>query len=1112
MALTSKDTKRKDNIPTSWGQPDTALKEPSKGTNEKETPNQKGKSQDSSFSKITPSQPEQKVKPTPNNFNVQLQPKVVTPKMNPTPLDADFKTKDKKEQKENKEEKIESKESPQKEFSISDNNDKKTATTEDQEKKAIGTKEGDIENKEKSDQEQFEQKQKSKTEETKTGKPIQEITDQIKPKQTEKRSSGEEDKKTKPTESVKGELKDKPETEQVNSKPVEAPNEETEQLPDDVILSLLDFVNLEGAEESASENEDSELEEAEQPNSELEDNSIQASFDENLEPTPDKTEEPESNEMLIGELAASINAKAEISSSIIQGSANKLKTSTWARAEIEKENISNKILGSVKEVSKKFDAKQLEISKLIIDSRKNIEQNCTDAHVKVDEKGKLSKEGIDKLFENFKTDVNTKVSDYVGKSNQLNSDSKERFRTEQKNQANEARNKGEQRAAIYDYTEKGLKQKNAVKDVANEVAKGIEDKIEDNLSALDEVTETIPEEFIKQGTQATQDIDKQKQPLYDEVDKQVVAMHIEVDAKMQKLTEALNEFEQKINADISTEKDSIVTKIKEQEEPASKNIDKIAASIVQKITDSSNRVITSINQTAEESVLILNKKKTGKKDNLIQFKNSVIEFYDKTASETNISLNEGKAEQSKGFGEVQKAIDKSIEDQENRADEILLKISEKSLDYMTQLYQKSVETFNEILSECDRITKEFHDGIKKGFDDNIVTLENGFKEVLANAKIEIDKSIQEGLNKNNEALAGISDKMTDAASDAAWRYDHSILAAIGDVLSFIGGLVLGILMIVVIVVVVIVAFKVIVAGLVAMGVSLIVAEIIVAVGGLVMLGVMAYSAYSARREQGESGWSAFFGALGDVTGITDIYRGITQPGLSPFDRGFFIGKGLATVATIIFGTKVNKMVNKGLSKLGSKISTFILKPKITNFGRRMRYRYPKLYKVNKAIKGFGEKMQKLGKQAGTKVRQIKKSITKSIIKAGKQVKKTGKEYGNKAIKYIKSIISGEEKIHHIASNKHLTKYTPQYESIAGKYDLKLDADWNKIEISDLHHYSNHPKEYHEFVLNGMRMADSQAALETTAAAKQAKFLQLFDLYVKQPLLKNPNMLNKTGWK
>lgn len=70
---------------------------------------------------------------------------------------------------------------------------------------------------------------------------------------------------------------------------------------------------------------------------------------------------------------------------------------------------------------------------------------------------------------------------------------------------------------------------------------------------------------------------------------------------------------------------------------------------------------------------------------------------------------------------------------------------------------------------------------------------------------------------------------------------------------------------------------------------------------------------------------------------------------------------------------------------------------------------------------------------------------------------------------------GKKIAHHIASNKHLSKYTPQFEAIANKYKLDLDAAWNKIDMSDIYHYSKHPNQYHEFVLKGMQRADAEAA-------------------------------------
>lgn len=96
-------------------------------------------------------------------------------------------------------------------------------------------------------------------------------------------------------------------------------------------------------------------------------------------------------------------------------------------------------------------------------------------------------------------------------------------------------------------------------------------------------------------------------------------------------------------------------------------------------------------------------------------------------------------------------------------------------------------------------------------------------------------------------------------------------------------------------------------------------------------------------------------------------------------------------------------------------------------------------------------------------------------------------------------------VHHIASNKHLSKYTPQFEAIASQYGLKLNRAWNKVKISSEFHYRRHPEQYHEFVLDGMKLAHAEAK------GNVVKFLELFNQYVKEPLLSNPNMLNEKFW-
>ena len=91
--------------------------------------------------------------------------------------------------------------------------------------------------------------------------------------------------------------------------------------------------------------------------------------------------------------------------------------------------------------------------------------------------------------------------------------------------------------------------------------------------------------------------------------------------------------------------------------------------------------------------------------------------------------------------------------------------------------------------------------------------------------------------------------------------------------------------------------------------------------------------------------------------------------------------------------------------------------------------------------------------------------------------------------------------HHFATNKH-SVFTKEMSAIAKQFGLDLDGAWNK---QALPHLGRHPNNYHEFVLDGMRRASFQAG------GSQAKFLQLFDQYVKQPVINNPQLLRKAGW-
>lgn len=116
--------------------------------------------------------------------------------------------------------------------------------------------------------------------------------------------------------------------------------------------------------------------------------------------------------------------------------------------------------------------------------------------------------------------------------------------------------------------------------------------------------------------------------------------------------------------------------------------------------------------------------------------------------------------------------------------------------------------------------------------------------------------------------------------------------------------------------------------------------------------------------------------------------------------------------------------------------------------------------------------------------------------AGGTVARVAVKNSKKAYKYV---------IHHVASNKHLTKYTMQFINIIDKYGLRLNQAWNKLEISKIYHYSKHPTQYHEWVLQELKNADKYAK------GNVDKFLNYVNSNILEYIKKNPNILNKSGW-
>ena len=148
---------------------------------------------------------------------------------------------------------------------------------------------------------------------------------------------------------------------------------------------------------------------------------------------------------------------------------------------------------------------------------------------------------------------------------------------------------------------------------------------------------------------------------------------------------------------------------------------------------------------------------------------------------------------------------------------------------------------------------------------------------------------------------------------------------------------------------------------------------------------------------------------------------------------------------------------------------------------------------------------KAGVKTGIKatVKAEVKTTAKTIVKKAEKhvVMKSAKTAKTNVAANIARKSTKPNQVHHFATNKNST-YTPQMEEIANRFGLKLDQSWNKEAMP---HLGRHPNAYHQFVLENMQNAATQAN------GSKSEFLRLFEQNVKQPVRSNPKMLNKSWW-
>ena len=161
----------------------------------------------------------------------------------------------------------------------------------------------------------------------------------------------------------------------------------------------------------------------------------------------------------------------------------------------------------------------------------------------------------------------------------------------------------------------------------------------------------------------------------------------------------------------------------------------------------------------------------------------------------------------------------------------------------------------------------------------------GLREPAEQTEEKIRQSVTDVLIQQSDAKSRLWRAMDYAARMAAWRYDHPIRAGLARRLEiFLGVVAAGLAL----------AALIFALPFILGAEAAAVVLFIVGMVGAFFIGYFGAKAYDERRKADPKGSqaAAFFGAIADVTGITDVRRAFTDEKMSDFERGFVVGNFL----------------------------------------------------------------------------------------------------------------------------------------------------------------------------------------------------------------------------
>jgi hypothetical protein len=458
-------------------------------------------------------------------------------------------------------------------------------------------------------------------------------------------------------------------------------------------------------------------------------------------------------------------------------------------------------------------------------------------------------------------------------------------------QASEARRRGQAKASSYPNTERGRIQANAALGVANETAQEMEQRQPEAVAAIVEVVSGLPEQFRERGQEALEGFDDGLPDLLEGVDQQVQSATNALSEQASQANQQLNTLGAQMRDQLNSLEETTVDRVEAIGPQVESQIDNRLESLQSQIDRGAPEAIGQVQQVSDEATQTLLNIEMPVVEASREIGNQIITYMTGIADTAGDGLQQSAEQMADELQQAEEATSESLLEIEQQTTDELQTARESSDMALADLTASVDESFGTAILSLEESFTETETRVSEDLGQMVEELEVDFDQTLEDAEVEISNAVNEGLSKNDEALNQLDAQMREAAADAAWDYDHPILSTLASIGAIVAGVIVGIVALIVVVVAVILLFKAILAAVAFSAILTAIVKVVLVVGALALIAYGIYKTYQARIEAGEEGgWTTFGKALLDFAGITDLYRAITTPGLSWWDR-FILAAG-----------------------------------------------------------------------------------------------------------------------------------------------------------------------------------------------------------------------------